>query len=161
MAKQTTVDPKLISFEAIRTLGKTVHWSEINENFDKLPDGFDLKFNYSAGYSDEDNKNRYVLDIGLFGNLADGKDCGSFIRYIIEFIVRVENFKDLASFDEDKKLVTIDAMLSQTLLSLCYSTARGIIQNDLADTPFAGVILPVVAPTDLLAQTRPAENQDE
>ena len=68
--------------------------------------------------------------------------------YTHEIIFRIEN---LAIFiDEAKGEQVIDARLGSTLVSIIYSTVRGIIYSRTQGTSLGVVILPVIAPLALM-----------
>ncbi|MGO1245680.1 MAG: hypothetical protein ACTHZ1_09200 [Sphingobacterium sp.] len=68
-------------------------------------------------------------------------------EYIYDFFFEVENILDFLT-DEGKQIFS--GNLIGTLLSISYSTLRGITYVKLSDTNLKGFILPVINPNDLL-----------
>lgn len=56
--------------------------------------------------------------------------------------------KEFLSTDKERPVFT--GQLIGTLLSISYSTMRGILYSKLADTQLRSIILPVINPNDLL-----------
>lgn len=69
-------------------------------------------------------------------------------RYSIVFLYAVENLVELAIPDERKGLSVDDEMLSN-LLNITYSTSRGILYTRYLGTLLQGLILPIIATTEL------------
>lgn len=68
-------------------------------------------------------------------------------EYIYDFFYEVENILDFLT-GESKQVFS--GNLIGTLLSISYSTMRGIAHVKLSDTNLKGFILPVINPNDLL-----------
>jgi hypothetical protein len=66
----------------------------------------------------------------------------------IEFHFIVDNFEDFVLKGEDQPLISMD--LGATLISIAFSTSRGIIVEKTQNTYFRGIILPVVDPIAFL-----------
>lgn len=68
--------------------------------------------------------------------------------YLYDFIFHVENLDEYVREKNDKPLFS--GTLISTLLTIAYSTLRGVFYTKLADTPLKDFILPVVNPNELL-----------
>jgi len=68
--------------------------------------------------------------------------------YLYDFIFQVENLEEYIREKDDKPLFS--GTLISTLLTIAYSTLRGILHAKLADTQLKDFILPVINPNELL-----------
>lgn len=83
-----------------------------------------------------DGINKKEEPIGIQGNFG------------IEFHFRVDN---LEAFLENKEGENkIQGLLGTTLISIAFSTARGIIFEKTLNTPLNGIILPVIDPAAMI-----------
>lgn len=86
------------------------------------------------------------LSIALSGLAEDGQSpLGINAKYEYQFFFGIENMDDFISNDK-----VIHPQLVTTLLSIAYSTLRGIILERTSSTFLGAVILPVVSPLKLL-----------
>lgn len=77
--------------------------------------------------------------------------------YGIEFKFIVENLEEfIIKNDENEDVMNGD--LGVTLLSVAFSTARGVLFQLTQNTPFKGVILPIISPKELFSTT-PLKNE--
>lgn len=65
------------------------------------------------------------------------------------FIYNVENFEELATIKEGKKIV-VDQQLVSSIAAISYSTTRGILLTRLQGTVMSDFILPITNTNDLL-----------
>ncbi len=107
----------------------------------------ELAHNYEKGRA------RYRLFFTLDGHDAKRKPLGVKVEYGIEFHFQVDNFRDFAREKESGE-VEIDVTLGATLLSMAYSTARGIVYERTRGTFFDGVVLPVIDPYKALLEKK-------
>jgi hypothetical protein len=63
---------------------------------------------------------------------------------------RVENLSDFIIIDDKNKNITINRELAVLLVDIAFSTFRGILFERTSNTPFAGLILPIIRPDSLL-----------
>lgn len=117
-------------------LNNPVKWDNISVgikkedgfNFDKKSCRFRLFFKFTAVQNN--NELDLTAEIG------------------IEFHFVIDNFEDFVSQEGDQPVISLD--LGATLLSIAFSTSRGIIVEKTQNTYFKGIILPVVNPVALL-----------
>ena len=74
-----------------------------------------------------------------------------------EFIFKVENMEELVEFNDDEKKAIISFELGINLVSIAYSTMRGVIHTRTQGTVLEGIIIPVIDPKLLL---QPYTNQE-
>ena len=93
---------------------------------------------------------RFRLFITVNGmDEQQNKPLGLKVDYGIEYHFKVDNFQDMLHQTPDGD-IEIDQELGVTLLSIAYSTSRGIILERTQGTFFEGVILPVIDPFKVL-----------
>lgn len=95
------------------------------------------------------------LSIALSGLAEDGQSpLGINAKYDYQFFFRIENMDDFISNDK-----VIHPELVTTLLSISYSTLRGIVLERTSSTFLGSVILPVVSPLKLLKDDNKSSGQ--
>lgn len=136
------VDPEKIIIENINV--KKGYINSDTETLEKPITLFDLKFNVDHGVDINNKAARFVLTISMTGvDEETQKPLSVSGEYSIEFLFTVENLEDYVIRGET---ITLDANLGVTLLSIAYSTARGIIATRTMGTVLNGIILPVIDP---------------
>lgn len=93
------------------------------------------------------------LDLGI--QLTTGKSAkpvGINGRFELEFTFTVGNLAELL-LTTDQPTAQLHPQLLLLLLSVAYSTARGILWTRLAGTPLEGITLPLINPSQLLPPT--------
>ena len=149
MSNESIIDPEKIHLINIKT---------IKGNIDAASDtdvnaitGHEFSFELETGINADDN----VIGINLVVNIEakDNTDKLLLIKgsYTHEIIFIVDNLKDFLEPDESgTNKYKIDGGLGTTIVSIAYSTIRGIIFTRTQGTSLGFVILPVINPKKLM-----------
>jgi hypothetical protein len=98
-----------------------------------------------------DKSIRIIMDIGLCGVDEENSDVGVRGDFRFEYVFSVSNLGDyISDHDNSKK---IDGNLGVALMSIAYSTSRGIIYEKIAGTFLAGSVIPVIDPSKLISES--------
>jgi hypothetical protein len=127
----------------------------MSEDFLKNPlviDNYKVNFGHDTDFDFESKTIRIRLEIMLDGLNDKEEMIGIHAEYGIEFHFYVDNLDEFVQDNEGKKVV--DSILGTTLLSIAFSTSRGIILERTQGTYFEGVILPVIDPRELLVNSK-------
>ncbi|MDX2429409.1 MAG: hypothetical protein QNK35_00660 [Bacteroides sp.] len=124
----------------------------------KEPENISVGFSQESKFDFDEGVVQMLINIHLIGKDEQDKDIGLEGDYSIEFVFKIESFKDFIieskEIVEAKEISTkeVDGVLGGALLGIAFSTARGIILERTQGTPFqnSGVILPVINPNELL-----------
>lgn len=135
---------KLIIPEKIKLINIDVVNTYIND--DSIVDNLNLEFN--VAHNTRHNLKDERVKIELFINLLSKEDIG--VKFHIDFYFEIEDFKDQYELSEEKTPIFSGQFIA-TLLGISFSTARGLIFQQLQDTNFKGMLLPVISPMKLLA----------
>ncbi|APG65085.1 hypothetical protein LPB136_06865 [Tenacibaculum todarodis] len=114
-------------------------------NDDTITDNLNLEF--SVAHNTKHNLEKERVKIELFINLLSNNDIG--VKYHIDFHYTIEDLKDQYQLNKDNKAVFSGQFIA-TLIGISFSTARGLIFQQLQDTKFKGMILPIVSPYKML-----------
>lgn len=114
-------------------------------------DGYSFSFAKNTGVSFENKIIRYRLNILLEAKDKQGTLLDIKGEFGIEFIFYVDNFEGFSKKEGDRYL--LDESLGNTLMSIAYSTSRGIVLQETQSTVIGGVILPVINPSDLMDES--------
>lgn len=91
---------------------------------------------------------RLVLHLnGVRNENGKNEPAGIRAEYVYQFYFKVEN---LSQFVSEKGAVS--GALTTTLVSMSYSTLRGIVLERTTGTPLGGVILPVINPASFVKE---------
>ncbi len=138
------IKPELISIFKIQVFKSRIETTqECLENQIK-PVNFKVGFSQNSAYNIELKNVRIRLEIVLEGIDQEEKPVGVSGNFGIEFHMHVNNFEDFIK--EDNGVNRLSNLLLSTLLSIAYSTARGIVFDRTQGTHLNGVILPVIDP---------------
>ena len=150
MNSERKIEPEKIHILNIRTIK-----GNIDGDTDNVTDAiFEYRFSFEVGTGI--NVPDRVFGINLVVNIAamDSKEQPLNISgsYTHEIIFRVDNLDDFVETTDDNGTLSYktDAMMATTLLSIAYSTIRGIIFTRTQGTSLGTVILPVVDPKALM-----------
>jgi|VirMetMinimDraft_7_1064189.scaffolds.fasta_scaffold18294_4 hypothetical protein len=115
------------------------------------PKNYSFSFAQKSAFNHEEGMVRIQLFILLKAQGDNASDLGIQGEFGIEFNYKIDNIETLYTKGEDGKL-HYDVSLGATLMSISYSTARGIIlqQTQGSIISLSGVIMPVINPADLL-----------
>jgi hypothetical protein len=121
------------------------------------PEEIKVGYSQESGFYPEENRIRIRLEVQLIALGKEKNELGLNGEYSIEFHFIVENLKEFVIKPEndekskkDFESPLLSGVLGGTIMSIAYSTARGIILERTQGTFFDGVILPVINPNDLL-----------
>jgi len=113
------------------------------------PVGFNFGFSQRSGFNFENNQVRIVINILLQGMKSENEPVGIKAEYGFDFRYIVDNLKDFVIKGKDKKK-TVSGKLGITLISIAYSSTRGIVLERTQGTYLNGIILPIIDPKELL-----------
>ncbi|MBP7496886.1 MAG: hypothetical protein KA792_04395 [Bacteroidales bacterium] len=146
-----TIIPKLINIFQIN-INKII----ITATDDTLNKGLkanelkmDFFHNTAFNFNKKNIRIRLIIIIDAFDK--QNNECGIHFEYEFEFHLHIENLEEFII--KKKRQKQIDSYLGATLLGIVYSSARGIIFENSKNTLLNGVILPVIAPDELLKKT--------
>lgn len=140
--EKPTVIPEKIHFKDIVPLKET-----LDNQYDLV--GEELIIAVAQATKHSLQKNIFKISISVILKCSEK----IVLDYLYEFTYEVENMKEFLSTDQERPVFT--GQLIGTLLSISYSTMRGILYSKLADTQLRSVILPVINPNDLLKSKIP------
>ena len=111
----------------------------------------DLNLEFSVAHNTGHNLKDERVKIELFINLLSHKEIG--VKFHIDFHYNITDLKDHYELDENE-IPLFSGQFIATLLGISFSTARGLIFQQLQETNFKGMILPVVSPLKMLASQK-------
>lgn len=141
-------DIRLVSLEDITIRNATLenHSGKTSVDLSRLEIAFQYELNASISIRSKKVQITAEYDIRVADANSEKLEISS--RYSIVFLYTVENLAELAIPDERKGLSVDDEMLSN-LLNITYSTSRGILYTRYLGTLLQGLILPIIATTEL------------
>lgn len=115
------------------------------------PKNYSFSFAQKSNFNHEEKMVRIQLFILLKAQGENATNLGIQGEFGIEFNYKIDNLDTLCTEIENGKF-HYNASLGTTLMSIAYSTARGIIlqQTQGSIISLSGVIMPVINPADLL-----------
>ncbi|MDA9056600.1 hypothetical protein N9K49_01975 [Flavobacteriaceae bacterium] len=114
-------------------------------NDDTVNDNLNLEFR--VAHNTQHNLKDERVKIELFINLLSQEKIG--VKFHIDFHFSIRDLSDQYKLNESNVPVFSHQFIA-TLLGISFSTARGLIFQQLQDTNFKGMILPVVSPYKML-----------
>jgi len=144
------IKPELIHLIAIRVLKSHLEVSDKLMDKPRKIDGFKMGLSSESGFNFDEKLMRFRLGLKLFGHDKSEKPIGIEGEYAIEFKYHIENMDDFVTKKDDHGKYLVSDDLGGTIISISYSTARGIILERTQGTDFNGIILPVINPKKLL-----------
>lgn len=154
--KQPKVIPEQIHLTSINIIKAHLETSdEFLENPVKAA-AFEFGLAHEMGHNMEDNKSRCRIYFTLKGHDESDNPIGLELEYGIEFHFVVDNLSDFILPKENASF-HMDAAIGVTLLSMAYSTARGIVYERTRGTFLDGVLLPVIDPLKVLTENNNLE----
>lgn len=141
------IKPELISIFKVQVFKSVIETSQECLDNPIKPGNFRVGFSQNSAFNIELKSVRIRLEIVLEGIDQEEKPIGVRGNFGIEFHIHVDNFEDFIK--EDEGVNKINNLLLGTLLSIAYSTARGIVFDRTQGTHLNGVILPVIDPKEL------------
>lgn len=150
MSTEKRIEPDKIHIVSIKTLmGNINSTADVEE---AVIAGYQFDYEVKTGT----NRADMMIGMRLTANIdavdSDNNALGITGSYTHEIIFKVENLEDFISEGDENGSdnYLIDAMLGSTLVSIAYSTVRGIIYTRTQGTSLGSVILPVINPKQLL-----------
>lgn len=145
----SNIKPELISLESVVVYKSNLTTSD--EFLNKPIDISNILVQYAqdTAFNFDEKAVRIRLNINLQGVNENDIPLGLTAEYGIEFQFFVENFDDFVTEAENQK--TLNGQLGTILMSIAYSTARGIILERTHTTYFQGAVLPVIDPKGLMS----------
>lgn len=132
-----------------------------NKSFDEIRSYATTQFsiNYGLGYGIDLENNALGVEIGLEVVPALPKDTVGELNLETNIYThfQIENLSHFTQVNEAEKSIIITNGLAEILVSIAFSTLRGIVFERTFNTPFAGLILPITRPDSLLKGTKVEE----
>lgn len=148
--KNGVVNPSLISFVSIRTLSGNIDIGDIDVKVIPKPKSYNFAFSLNFGIQKDKKLVRIILGVTIISIDEIKKSKTEVGSYKTEFIFKVDNLLELIKSNDKNKTADIDPALALTLVSIAYSTMRGIVNTRTQGTILNGVILPVIDPGNLI-----------
>lgn len=137
--KTNPIIPEKIKLNHIEVVSTYINDDTINKN---------INFEFNVAHNTKHNLEDERIKIELFINLLSSKEIG--VKFHIDFFFQIEDLKSHYNLDKDSNIPTFSGQFIATLLGISFSTARGIIYQQLQETNFNKLILPVVSPSKIL-----------
>lgn len=137
--KTNPIIPEKIKLNHIEVVSTYINDDTINKN---------INFEFNVAHNTKHNLGDERIKIELFINLLSSKEIG--VKFHIDFFFQIEDLKSHYKLDKDSNKPTFSGQFIATLLGISFSTARGIIYQQLQETNFNKLILPVVSPSKIL-----------
>lgn len=134
---ENQIIPEKIKLFNIDVVDTYINDATINDN---------LNLNFSVAHNTRHNLTDERVKIELFINLLS-EDIG--VKFKIDFHYVIKDLKDQYKINIDGNPIFSGQFIA-TLLGISFSTARGLIFQQLQDTKFKGMILPIVSPAKML-----------
>lgn len=115
--------------------------------------GHEFTYTINRAYNIEEKIMGVMLTVDINATNSDGISLNITGSYTHEFIFKIENLDELSQISKDengKELIQFEQGLVATILSIAYSTIRGIIFTRTQGTSLGTVILPVINPLLLI-----------
>ena len=110
----------------------------------------EAEFDFGAAYKIQHNLKANRLKLTLFIHFTQN-DSPMEVKYDVEFYFAINNLDKYYRMEDESNTPVFSAQMIMTLLGMSYSTVRGIIYSDMADTKLKGwMIMPVIDITKLL-----------
>lgn len=144
-----------VRFDSYRIINFEYHDPQIPITAKKA----DLKFDFNFKATFKYNLDASTIEVKLAVNiLYHGKELLPVGSIEVDYVYKVLGLNELES--DGNGIIIPDTFLT-TLVSLAYSTTRGIILVKGAGTILGGIILPIIDPRKLLPKQQIEDNQAE
>ena len=137
---ENIIIPEKIKLSHIKIVNTYIDDDTINDN---------LNLEFSVVHNTKHNLKRERIKIELFIRLLSSE--GIVIKFHIDFYFEIKDLKDQYKLNKNNEPIFFGQFIA-TLLGISFSTARGIVFQQLQDTSIKGLILPVVSPFKMLDQ---------
>ncbi len=130
---------------------KLFHIDVVNTYINDITITDNLSLEFSVAHNTKHNLEDERVKIELFINLLSNEEIG--VKFHIDFHYQIEDLKDQYNLNENESPIFSGQFIA-TLLGISFSTARGIIFQQLQETNFKGMVLPIVSPFKMLASRK-------
>lgn len=110
-----------------------------------------LNLEFTVAHNTKHNLKDERVKIELFINLLSHQVIG--VKFHIDFHYNITDLNLHYELDENKTPLFSGQFIA-TLIGISFSTARGLIFQQLQETNFKGIILPIVSPLKMLASKK-------
>lgn len=149
MSNNKTIDADKIQIAAIRTIKGNIDGST-DIDIDTIG-GHQFQFELGTGVNPEENVIGLQLVVDITAHDKELKPLSLTGSYTHEIVFVVENLSEFLTKDETSPTgFLINGVLGSTLVSIAYSTVRGIIFTRTQGTSLGSVVLPVIDPKKLM-----------
>ena len=150
MTEPIQIVPEKIHIRGIRLLGGRMNADGSIHRTSPIAN-FNIRYDVTSELMYGEKTFRFIFSTEIDAIGKNGKSIGIDAQYSIEYMFFVENIdRYISSKEEHSKLVIFHPILPNTLLSIVYSTSRGIILSRTQGTIMDGVVLPVIDVSKLL-----------
>jgi hypothetical protein len=162
MSQNMKIEPDKIHIVSIKTLSGSINTETAAEIKTDSVKAHKFNFNLDTGFSVKEKMIGLKLKIDINGVNAKNEEVGINASYTHEIIFKVENLDDFIVLNDNKE-PEIHWLLGSTIVSIAYSTLRGLIYSRTQGTPLNAVILPVVDPRKIagLPIDKKEKNEDD
>ena len=132
-----------------------IKWIKKNTVLAKKTNSATPSYDIKVAHNMMHNIDKEVVKIKLFldvNAVVDNKVLNQGGNYELDFLFKIDDLKDHYQITNEKPLFS--GLFVCTLLSISYSTLRGMLLTLWKDTPMNAVIIPVIDVTDLLKSKR-------
>ncbi|RBQ11416.1 hypothetical protein DRW42_02835 [Pedobacter miscanthi] len=140
------INPDRIKMISIRTLKGNINSDEADADLD--PKNYEIECTPEIATNLKELLVRIIFKIDIHILNKEGKKSGTSGSYTNEFIFEIEGIEDFIK-SRNSGEVDIHPELGTALLSLAFSTSRGMIYTRTQGTILDGIILPVIDASDL------------
>jgi hypothetical protein len=160
MSNVIQIIPEKIHINSIRILGGNI---SAEPSFDtEMVSSYDVQYAINDELYLKQKSFKFILSIFINALSVNDAHLGAKGEYNIEYIFTIENLEDyIVPNKEPNSPVVLHTSLLHTLLSIVYSTSRGIVLSRTQGTSIDGVVLPVIDTTSLLKQLLERQKQLE
>ncbi|MBL7859523.1 MAG: hypothetical protein JNJ65_00080 [Cyclobacteriaceae bacterium] len=149
MSETIQIVPEKINILGIKILGGNIT-SDPNVQGEIIK-SYQVQFGVTDELNYDEKKFRFLFDVNIDALDESDNLIGVNGQYNVEFVFHIENLEYyVTSVDHEKKNIIFHDILPYTLLSIVYSTSRGIVLSRTTGTILDGVILPVINVQDLI-----------
>jgi hypothetical protein len=142
------INPEAISIFQINVFKSIVSPSETFIDNPQKPTNFRVGYSHNFAFNFELKNVRMRLEVMLDGIDEKEELIGIQGNFGIEFHFHIVNLEEFLENKEGEN--KIQGILGTTLLSIAFSTSRGIILEKTLNTPLNGIILPVIDPSAMI-----------
>jgi len=123
------------------------HVDIVEKNINEIGVVDELDIEFSVMHNTMHNLDDERVKIELYIEIISKKEAG--IKFHIDFHYQIQDLKDHYEINDLNKVIFSGQFIG-TLIGISFSTARGIILQELQETKFKGLILPIVSPMKIL-----------